>query len=88
MGIIGLIIFVIIACVYTLFTEATEGVSWKEENQNPDFSRKDARPSQHVRPKSRSSSSFEPSDSVYDENEDEHEVDDDGYCEECDDYHE
>ncbi len=33
------------------------------------------------------SSSFEEADSVFDEHSNEHILDDDGYCEDCDDYH-
>ena len=39
------------------------------------------------RHRNKRSSSFEPSDSFVDIFGEEHEVDDDGYCEECDDYH-
>ena len=87
MGIIGLIIFVIIACIAALFS-SSEGdggggssfVSYdKEEVRN--------RPASSAYRRS-VKERFEPSDSFFDEDGNEHEVDDEGYCEECDDYHE
>lgn len=86
MGIIGLIVFVIIACVFALF-DASEGgggscsfPSRSEDNDCEGFA-------YHARGRSRKES-FDASDSFFDEDGNEHEVDDDGYCEECDDYHE
>ena len=40
----------------------------------------------HTRPR-RDNWEFEEADSMFDNNGDEHLMDDDGYCEDCDDYH-
>lgn len=87
MGIVGLIIFVIIACVVVIVTPSEENGS-SEYAKMERYCLRDERPKQSHNRRRSEEFEFEPSDSYYDEDGNEHEVDDDGFCEECDDYHE
>ena len=87
MGIIGLIIFVIIACFEAIFSPSEENNSVGYRNADH-YNTYDDQMKQYRHHRRSIESEFEPSDSYYDKDGNEHEVDDDGYCEECDDYHE
>ena len=84
MGIIGLIFIFFIACIAAA-ASPTENNGNSENYTSQHF--------HHYGYSTRSNaeqpiSRFEPSDSFFDEDGNEHEIDEDGYCEECDDYHE
>lgn len=87
MGIVGLIIFVIIACIVAIFSPSEENNSVGCRNTDHFNIHNDQLKQYRYRRRSEESE-FEPSGSYYDKDGNEHEVDDDGYCEECDDYHE
>lgn len=83
MGVIGLLFFFIIACLSAAASptenrNSSTDYTYHQYNRN----RYNAKGSQ-----TKSHSKFEPSDSFYDRDGNEHEIDEDGYCEECDDYH-
>lgn len=83
MGVIGLLFFFIIACL-SAAASPTENGNSSTDYTYPRYNRHRCNTE---RSRMKTHSRFEPSDSFYDEDGNEHEIDEDGYCEECDDYH-
>ena len=83
MGVIGLFFFFIIACIASIVSPTEDGHS-STDYTYPQYNR---RRYNTGRSRTKTHSRFEPSDSFYDKDGNEHEIDEDGYCEDCDDYH-